>query len=75
MFKLTKFTGEDFLVNPDMIKMVEDCGDTAVTLITGERLLVRESSDEIRERFLAYKREQGAQLPFIDTSVYATVEG
>lgn len=74
MFKLTKFTGEEFLVNPDMIKIVEDCGDTVVTFVTGERVLVKESSEMVRRRFLAYKKETGAQMPFVDTRVYATVE-
>lgn len=75
MFKLTKFTGEEFLINPEMIKLVEDCGDTVVTLVTGERVLVKEGCEEIRDRFMAYKREAGSQAPFIDTRLYAGAEG
>ena len=56
MITLTKFTGESFLINPDTIKSVEAGGDTVITLITGERILVRESTKEIQESFLAYKK-------------------
>lgn len=71
MFKLTKFTGEEFYINPDMIKCIEACGDTVVTFITGERLLVRERPEEICRRYIAYKKEVGTRLPCIERSVYA----
>lgn len=64
MFSLTRFTGEEFLINPETIKTVEFCGDTVITLITGERLLVRETPQLIQERFLAYKQSLGRELPF-----------
>lgn len=66
MIKLTKFTGESFFVNPETIKFVEDCGDTVVTLITGERMLVKEASEEIRDLFLNYKKQIAGVLPFPD---------
>lgn len=56
MFKLTKFTGEAIWVNPESIKSVEECGDTVVTMNSDEKLLVRESAEEIRRQFMAYKR-------------------
>jgi uncharacterized protein YlzI (FlbEa/FlbD family) len=57
MMKLTKFSGEEFWVNPDTLKYIEDGGDTIVYLINGERLLVQEKADEIRSMFLNYKKE------------------
>ncbi len=56
MFKLTKFTGDEFYINPDHIKYIVDGGDTVVHLITGERLLVKDSVEEIQAKFEAYKR-------------------
>lgn len=71
VFKLTKFTGEEFLVNPDVIKCVEHCGDTIITLVTGERILVKESIEEVRESFMAYKIQVQSSLSSIDPSAYA----
>jgi flagellar protein FlbD len=56
MIKLTKFSGEEIWVNPDMIKYVEEGGDTIVTLLSGERLLVKEKVSGIHEAFMGYKR-------------------
>lgn len=56
MIFLTKFSGENVLINPDMIKSVERGGDTILTLTTGEKVLVKESPQEIQQRFLEYKR-------------------
>ena len=57
MFRLTNIKGEEFFINPSMIKFVEPGGDTVVTLITGERILVREKADAIRLKLLKHKRE------------------
>jgi flagellar protein FlbD len=57
MIKLTKFTGEEFYLNPEVIKSVEEGGDTIVTLISGEKLLVREEAVVIAKSFISYKQE------------------
>lgn len=57
MILLTKFSGEQLWVNPDLIKMLETGGDTVVHFTNNERMLVRESVDEIREAFVAYKKD------------------
>lgn len=56
MFKLTKFTGEEFLINPETIKIVEAGGDTILQLTTGETILVKESPEEIKLKFMEYKK-------------------
>ena len=63
MLKLTKFTGEEIYVNPEMVKSIEPGGDTVVTLVTGDRLLVKEEVEVICERFLQYKKETGNFVP------------
>ena len=57
MIKLTKFTGEEFFLNPEVIKIVEKGGDTIVTLTTGEKILVQEESEAIALSFIRYKQE------------------
>jgi flagellar protein FlbD len=43
------------LLNSDLIKTAESSPDTMLTLINGEKLIVREGCGEIVERVLAYR--------------------
>jgi flagellar protein FlbD len=43
------------LVNSDLVKIAESSPDTMLTLIHGEKLIVRESCDEVLMRILAYR--------------------
>ncbi len=56
MIKLTRINGEEFVVNADLIQYVERRGDTFVTLTTQERLVVRESLDEVIRRAVEHSR-------------------
>ena len=44
------------LVNGDLIQSIERTPDTVVSLVNGEKLLVRESPAEVRRRVIEYKR-------------------
>lgn len=50
MIKVTRLNGEEFIVNADLICYVERRPDTYITLTTDERLIVRESVEEVVER-------------------------
>jgi flagellar protein FlbD len=56
MIKLTRLSGETFVLNADLIRYVESRGDTFVTLTAGERLAVQESLDEVVRRAIEYQR-------------------
>ena len=55
MIELTRLNGNPMLVNSDLIKTAEASPDTMLTLITGEKLIVLETCEEIVERVLAYR--------------------
>ncbi len=55
MIELTKLNGTPMMLNSDLIKTVEASPDTMLTLIHGEKLIVRESTGEVVERVLAYR--------------------
>jgi len=55
MIELTRLNGNPMLVNSDLIKTAESSPDTMLTLINGEKLIVREGCDEILSRVLAYR--------------------
>ncbi len=44
------------MVNPDLIESLEATPDTVVTLTSGNKLLVRDSMDEVREKIIEFKR-------------------
>ena len=46
------------MLNAELIKYVEERPDTIVTLISGERLLVRETMDEVLRRTVDYQRSK-----------------
>jgi len=50
MIELTRLNGNRMVVNCDLIKYAEASPDTTLTLVTGEKLVVRESCDELCQR-------------------------
>jgi flagellar protein FlbD len=55
MIELTRLNGKPMVVNSDLIKTAEASPDTMLTLINGEKLIVREEIAEVVERILAYR--------------------
>ena len=55
MIELTRLNGTPIVLNSDLIKTAEASPDTMLTLINGEKLIVREECAEVTERVLAYR--------------------
>lgn len=62
MIPLTRLNGTPLMVNSDLIKTAEASPDTMLTLITGEKLIVREDCAEVEKRILAYRAGLLAQV-------------
>ena len=56
MIKLTRFDGSEVAVNAEMIKFVEAAPDTIVTLTNDQKMLVRETVDNVIDAVIRYKR-------------------
>jgi len=56
VISLTRLNGKPMVVNADLIRTVEENPDTTITLINGDRLLVREPMEEVVERAVEYGR-------------------
>ena len=56
MIFLTRFDGNEFVVNSDLILTIERIPDTVITLTTGDRLMVRESVEEVVNRAMNYRQ-------------------
>ncbi len=55
MVPLTRLTGVQFALNPDLIERVDCTPDTVITLVDGTKYLVQESLDEIVAAVLEYR--------------------
>ena len=55
MIEVTRLNGNLMIVNSDLIKSAEAAPDTVLTLIQGDKLMVRESCAEIVEKTIAYR--------------------
>ena len=61
MIRVTRLNGKEFVVNAEMIQFVETTPDTVITLVSDEKIVVRESVDEVIARVIAYgQRIRGA---------------
>jgi flagellar protein FlbD len=55
MLALTRLNGHRFFVNGDLIKYSEASPDTVLALVTGEKLVVTESPEEVMQAMLEYR--------------------
>jgi len=55
MIELTRLNGELMVVNSDLIRYAEASPDTVITLITGDKIVVSESTGELIERVIAFR--------------------
>lgn len=64
MIQLTRLNNHPLAVNSDLIKFVEQAPDTVITLVNGEKIVVRESAQEVLERVVQFRRSvlQGIML-------------
>jgi flagellar protein FlbD len=56
MIRLTRFCGDAVFVNSDLIEMVERMPDTVLTLLSGNRLTVQETPEQIAELVRGFRR-------------------
>lgn len=56
MIKLTRFSGQQFVLNAEQIEMLEATPDTVIRLLNGKTVLVRESVEEVVDLALEYRR-------------------
>ena len=57
MIKLTRLSGEEFILNADLIRYVESHPDTHIILTTNDRFMVKEPVDEVVRRAIDYARQ------------------
>jgi len=73
MIHLTRLNNKPFVVNSDLIKIVEQSPDTLVTLITGEKIVVLEKPHEVLDRIIEFRRAvlAGLALSWDPSSIHS----
>ena len=56
MIPLTRLNGLPLVINSDLIKLIENTPDTVISLVNGEKIVVRETSEQILEKIVQFRR-------------------
>ena len=56
LIELTKLNDVKFTLNADVIEFVEETPDTVVTLTTGQKVIVKETRQEITALVVEYRK-------------------
>ena len=56
MIQLTRLNNHPLVVNSDLIKFVEQAPDTVITLVNGDKIVVRESAQDVLDRVVQFRR-------------------
>jgi flagellar protein FlbD len=77
MIHLTRLNQAPLVVNADLIEHIEMTPDTVIVLTTGQKILVRETANEVIEKVVCFRRSllEGLLLPTAFTSVTSRAPG
>jgi len=56
MIWLTRLNNRPLVVNSELIKFIENAPDTVITLVTGEKIVVRETVEAVLSMIVEYRR-------------------
>ncbi len=56
MIHLTRINHSSLVLNSDLIEHVETTPDTVITLLTGQKLMVRETAEEVIRRVIEFRK-------------------
>ena len=57
MIKVTHLNEDTFYVNCELIEQMEETPDTVITMLSGRKLLVTESAQEVIDLTIEYKKK------------------
>ena len=57
MISVTRTNGSKIYINAELIQTVESTPDTVITLTSNKKLIVKDTAQEIAERFIEYRRK------------------
>jgi len=58
-----RLNGKQFVVNCELIKFIESTPDTLITLLSGEKLMVKETLEEVLTATMDYRKRLYQEKP------------
>jgi flagellar protein FlbD len=68
MIRLTRLNNQPLAVNSDLIKFVEQAPDTVLTLLTGEKIVVLETAQQVLDKIIDFRRSIARASAAIDVA-------
>ena len=59
MIEVTRLDGKNFWVNPHMIESMESNPDLTLTMLSGRKIIVKNSPQEISQKIIEYRNKIG----------------
>ena len=60
MVKVTRLNGTEYYINPHQIEYIELNPDTTLVMLSGKKLVVRESYYDVYDRIVEYRKLIGS---------------
>ena len=57
MIEVTKLNGKKLIVNAELIDTIEESPDTVISFVTGKKIIVKESRQEVKNLVILYKKD------------------
>lgn len=57
MIEVTKLNGKKLIVNAELIEIIEETPDTVISFVTGKKIIVKESRQEVKNLVILYKKD------------------
>ena len=57
VIRVHRLNNQEFLVNCELIEFVEETPNTVVSMVSGRKLVISETTDEVQRLIIEYKRK------------------
>ena len=57
MIEVTKLNGKKIMINAELIETIEETPDTMISFVTGRKIIVKESRQEVKSLVILYKKQ------------------
>ncbi|MCR4627246.1 MAG: flagellar FlbD family protein [Treponema sp.] len=62
MIKVTRLDGKLFYLNPHMIESMETAPDLTLVMLSGRRIVLKNSPEEVIEKIIEYRKKIGINV-------------
>ncbi len=74
MIMVTRFDDSIVYINPHQIEFMEETPDLVISMLSGRKMIVRESYDEVASRIIKYRSRIITEDSFSKASFYGNEE-